>query len=133
VRSKLPVFLLLAAAASSTSSQPGGTTPPCRIEPFRGASSPQGADARASMVNRGQSCVFRNYGIPEERGNPAESGSITRLPANGKAVFSAPAAVYTPDPGFSGTDSFEYQPTAFNRAGSPVRLTVRVSVAVSAP
>ena len=105
----------------------------CRIQPYRGAASAQGADARASVVNRGQSCVFTNYGIPEDRTNPAYSGRIIKPPKGGTAVFNAHSAIYTPNPGFVGADAFEYEATAMNRGGTAVRLLVRVMVDVAAP
>jgi hypothetical protein len=54
-------------------------------------------------------------------------------PKNGTAVFAAPAALYTPNPGFSGVDMFEYEATAYSRSGQPLRLLVRVSIDVTAP
>jgi hypothetical protein len=107
--------------------------PACRIEPFRGAASAQGADARAVMVNAGQACRFASFGVPEERRNPADAGRIVKAPAHGTAVFAAPAAVYTPGPGFVGTDAFTYEATALDRSGRPLRLLVRVSIEVRAP
>jgi hypothetical protein len=85
------------------------------------------------MVNRGQTCQFLNYGVPEEKANPAQSGRIIKSPLQGQAVFKAPAALYTPNPGFVGTDAFEYEASALGRSGSPIRLTVRVTVEVAAP
>jgi hypothetical protein len=85
------------------------------------------------MVNRGQSCTFVNFGVPAQRGNPAESGSITKAPTHGKAVFAAPSAVYTPAPGFAGIDTFEYEARAFSQSGRPLLLRVRVSMVVEAP
>jgi len=74
-----------------------------------------------------------NFGIPDERANPADSGKIIRAPSAGKAFFQAPFAVYMPTPGFAGTDSFEYEASAAGRGGAPLRLVVRVTIEVSAP
>ena len=125
-----PLLLVLAALGEGLHAQPAGG---CLIEPFRGAASPQGADAKARMLNKGQSCTFQNYGVPEERANPAESGRVLKEPTQGRAVFNAPAVTYTPNAGFVGTDSFEYEAFALNRSGSRLRLLVRVTVEVTAP
>ncbi len=85
------------------------------------------------MLNKGQGCTFLNYGVPEERANPADSGRVLKEPAQGKAVFNAPAVTYTPNPSFVGTDSFEYEAFAMNRSGSRLRLLVRVTIEVTAP
>jgi hypothetical protein len=84
------------------------------------------------MVNDGKPCSLQNYGIPEERGNPASRGTITLPPSNGEAVFSGPSAVYTPRPGFAGQDEFSYEAEALSRTGTPLKLKVRVLVTVSA-
>ena len=85
------------------------------------------------MVNRGQSCSFQNFGVPEQRSNPADAGRITKAPLNGTATFAAPSAVYMPKPGFVGEDSFEYEANAINAEGRALRLLVRVSITVTAP
>jgi hypothetical protein len=105
----------------------------CQVEPFRGATSPEGAVARVSMVNDGKPCMLQNYGIPAERGHPASSGQITAPPRSGSAVFVPPAASYTPHAGFVGQDEFRYEAQALGRNGSPLTLRVRVVVSVEAP
>jgi hypothetical protein len=107
--------------------------PECRISSFQGATLPQGAVTNMRVVNTGASCVIANYGVPAERSNPADSGSITRPPAHGAAEFVAPNAKYTPAQGYAGEDEFEYE--AFARSGSnqPLRLKVQVKVLVVAP
>ena len=85
------------------------------------------------VVNAGAACVIINYGVPAERTNPADSGSITRPPAHGVAAFVAPHATYTPTQGYVGEDEFEYEAVARSRNNQPVRLKVHVKVMVVAP
>lgn len=127
------VLMALLSLSADVNAQPAGVPSPCRIEPYRGASSVQGAHAKVRMVNTGQACIFKNYGIPDERAHPAHSGRITQQAGNGKAEFAAPAALYTPTPGFAGMDSFEFEAEAVGRSGAALRLKVRVSIEVVAP
>jgi hypothetical protein len=107
--------------------------PRCRVEPFQGATLPQGTVARLHVVNTGSPCAIVNYGVPAERSNPADSGAITKQPAHGKAEFAAPQATYTPEPGFVGQDEFAYEALARGKSAQQVRLKVRVKVLVVAP
>lgn len=131
---KLPRYLCLCMLAALA---PIGSAlaqqPECRFEPFQGATLPQGAVTRMRVVNTGTSCVMTVYGVPEERSNPAESGSITKPPARGKAEFVAPHAKYTPEQGYVGEDEFEYEAFARSRSNKKVRLKVQVKVLVVAP
>jgi hypothetical protein len=102
----------------------------CKAEPFRGATSREGAATRMAVVNNGQPCSIVNYGVPEERSNPAHSGRITVQARNGTAEFSAPAASYTPKPGFVGDDEFTYEAMATGRGNANLTLKVRVQVKV---
>lgn len=105
----------------------------CRIEPFRGATSAQGAVAKIHVVNDGRPCAIANYGLPGERRHPAESGTITRQAEHGKAEFVAPHARYVPQSGFAGVDAFAYEARARGLNDQPVRLKVQVRVFVVAP
>ena len=105
----------------------------CRVEPFRNASTPQGADATMRVRNTGAACRIRNYGASDARQNPAESGSITQPASHGKATYAGADALYVPDPGFIGEDTFVYQARARNDANQSIVLTVRVKVLVMAP
>lgn len=116
----------LAAAASAQSSET------CRVEPFRGATSAQGAVAQMTVTNTGETCSITNYGA-SGRQNPAFSGSITSVPAHGTASFTPPQATYTPEPGFAGDDAFAYAAQANGNSGQPLTLRVRVKVKVVAP
>ena len=107
--------------------------PACRVEPFQGATLPQGAVARMHVVNTGTSCVIVNHGVPAERSHPADSGNITKQAAHGKAEFVAPQAKYTPEQGYVGEDEFEYEALARGRSNQQVRLKVRVKVLIVAP
>jgi hypothetical protein len=105
----------------------------CHVEPFRGATLPQGAVTSMRVANTSRSCVIINYGLPGERSNPAESGKVTRQAEHGKAEFVAPEARYIPMQGYVGPDEFEYEALARNRTSQPVRLKVLVKVTVVAP
>ena len=122
------VLVVLAPIGAALAQQPA-----CRVEPIQGATSPQGAIARMRVVNTGSSCAIVNHGVPAERGNPADSGKITKQPAHGKAQFVAPHAQYTPDQGYVGEDEFEYEAFARGRSNQQVRLKVQVKVLVVAP
>ena len=94
---------------------------------------PQGTVARMHVINAGTPCVIANYGVPGENRNPADSGSITKLPAHGIAEFVAPHATYTPARDFVGEDEFEYEAFARNRSNQQVRLRVQVKVFITTP
>ena len=126
----LPFLTLL--ALSSLATAPGAQpTPACRVEPFQGATLPQGAVAHMKIFAVGASCSIRNWGVPSNRMNPAHSGSITLAPAHGTASFAAPDATYTPEPGFVGNDEFAYDALAKGNLDQQVRLRVRVRVEVA--
>jgi len=107
--------------------------PGCRIDPFQGATTPQGAIMRMRVINTGASCGVSNYGLPAEQGNPAYSGSITSAPSHGSAAFVAPQVRYTPAAGYAGEDEFSYEAFAKGAVGQQLRLKVRVKVRVVAP
>ena len=73
----------------------------CHVDPFQGATLPQGAIAQVTVVNTGASCSITNFGAKGQT-NPADSGTIKSAPAHGSAEFVAPQAKYTPEPGFVG-------------------------------
>ena len=81
--------LVVALAFAAGTAQAQQTERACIVQPYRGASSPQGSVAKLSMVNRGQPCRLENYGVPDERANPAYQGRITVSPMNGTATFVA--------------------------------------------
>ena len=59
----------------------------CRVEPFQGATTQQGAVAEMTVTNSGASCSITNYGVPAGRINPSESGAITSAPTHGRELF----------------------------------------------
>ena len=84
------------------------------------------------VINNGQACGIRNFGLFPDPATLAFAGDITVAPKNGVAKFEAPRALYTPSPGFVGEDSFEYRANAKGPNDSPVLLKVRVKVIVTA-
>ena len=125
--------LILFAAASLAIAANAQTKKTCRVEPFQGATLPQGTVAEMTVTNTGSSCSITNYGVPTDRRNPAYSGSITSAPAHGAASFTSPQATYTPEPGFAGDDEFTYEAIAKGNIDQQLRLRVRVKVKVVAP
>jgi len=125
-------FLLLAIAAGF-SAEATAQKPACHVEPFQGSTLPQGAIAHMSAVNGGRACSITNFGVPSERKNLAESGTITVKAQHGLAEFSAPKAIYKPEPGYAGEDEFSYEAFAKGNIDQQVHLRVRVRVTVIAP
>ena len=125
--------LLLIGLLPFDTAQAKSEQPVCRVLPFRGATSPQGADAEMHVVNTGQPCSITNFGVPSARQNPADSGRITSPPSVGVAEFKPPRAVYLPKAGFDGEDYFEYEATAKGPSDNPLLIRVRVKVTVKAP
>lgn len=105
----------------------------CVIAPYRGATSTEGAVAEVRMRNNGFPCVMPNYGAPNEKRYPADSGRILAPARHGTARFAAPNATYVPTPGFVGDDEFQYEAYARGGGGAPVRLIVTVKVRVQPP
>ena len=95
-------------AASLAFAANAATSATCRIEPFSGATLPQGAVGQMTVANTGAPCAITNYGVPADRQNPAHSGSVTSAATHGTASFTPPQATYTPQPGFVGDDEFAY-------------------------
>ena len=126
------VVLALLTVASLATAANAQTKTACRVQPFQGATLPQGAVAQMTVANTGASCSITNYGVPTDRRNPAYSGSITSPPAHGNASFAAPQATYTPEPGFAGDDEFAYEAIAKGNIDQQLRLRVQVKVKVVA-
>lgn len=104
----------------------------CQVPPFSGASSPAGATATMRVVNDGEPCSIRLFGVPAERRNPATGGTITRPAKHGSAVFVDGRLQYTPAPGFTGEDAFSAQAHAIGESRTPHLLKVHVTVQVVA-
>lgn len=102
----------------------------CRVPVFRGAAQPQGGEAEMHVVNNGRACGIRNFGHYPDTATLAYAGSVTVPPKNGVAKFEPPRALYTPNPGFTGEDQFEYQANAKGPQDNPVMLKVKVRVLV---
>lgn len=119
----------LSCAATAALAQGG----PCKVSSFSGAATGQGADATMTVRNTGEPCSITNYGMAAEKKHPAASGRITKAPAHGTATFDAPAARYTPAPGYVGADSFAYEARATGNVDQQIVLKVRVKVTVTAP
>ncbi len=131
---KMPRYVFLSALVLVTPiSSAFAKEPACRVEPFRGATLPQGTVARMYVVNLGKPCLIANHGVPEDRSNAADSGRITKQPAHGKVEFVAPHAKYTPEQGYVGEDEFTYEAFARGKGAQQVRLKVQVKVKVAGP
>lgn len=60
----------------------------CHVDPFQGATLPQGAIAQMTVVNTGASCSTTNFGARGQT-NPADSGSIEAAPASSGTMSSS--------------------------------------------
>ena len=122
------LFTVLAIAAMPVSAQQAT----CHTQPFQGATLPNGAVAHMTVANTGSPCSITNYGVPGDRTNPADSGTITSKPLHGVAEFVPPQAKYVPETGFVGEDEFTYEAFAKGNINQQMRLKVQVKVKVVA-
>ncbi|MCX8477783.1 MAG: putative Ig domain-containing protein, partial [Sphingomonas sp.] len=60
-------------------------------------------------------------------GGPPASVAVTTAPSHGTAIAAGTSITYTPTPGYSGTDSFQYNAT--NATGTSAQATVSITVA----
>lgn len=104
----------------------------CQISPITGASLPQGAVSKMSVINNGQPCGLTLYGIPTESKNPATQGVITGKPKHGKAEFVGSRVQYTPEARYVGDDEFSCEARAIGANGRSHRLKVQMKVQVRA-
>jgi hypothetical protein len=87
------------------------------------------AVADSACVSCADSVVIDVLANDDGNGSPlvASSVTITTPPSNGTAIWNGTGVLYTPNPTFSGNDSFEY--TVANAAGAvsdPATVTVEV-------
>ena len=87
---------------------------------------------KMTVVSDGLACSIPNWGVPDDRRNPATGGEITDVPRHGIAVFFPPTARYIADGGYVGPDAFAYRATARDGDGLERVMTVRVEVDVLA-
>lgn len=85
----LALALLLASPLPAIAQSPAAN---CGIQPYRGATTPEGALVIVTMVNRGQACRLPVFAHPSERAGPASSGRILVAPKTGAAAFDPPSA-----------------------------------------
>jgi TonB family protein len=102
----------------------------CEVPYFTGAMSPQGASVKMTVVSDGLACVIANWGVPDDRRNPATSGEITDVAQHGTATFTPPSARYIADREYVGPDAFAYRATVRDGEGVERVMTVRVEVDV---
>ena len=100
----------------------------CEVPYFTGATSPQGVSVKMTVVSDGLACVIPNWGIPDDRRNPATTGDITDASQHGTVVFFSPTARYIADRGYVGPDAFAYRATVRDADGLERVMTVRVDV-----
>jgi protein TonB len=102
----------------------------CEVPYFTGAMSPQGAAVKMTVVSDGLACIIANWGVPDDRRNPATSGEIIDVARHGTAVFMPPSARYIADRDYVGPDAFAYRATVRDGEGLERVMTVRVEVDV---
>src|SRR5437867_3251905 len=135
---RIAAFLVVAFVGSvlPSSSQPAqGTLRQqfrCEVPYFTGATSPQGMSVKMTVVSDGLACSIPNWGVPDDRRNPATAGEITDVPRHGTAVFFPPTARYIADGGYVGPDAFAYRATVRDGDGLERVMTIRVEVDVLA-
>ena len=128
----LVVALVSSVLPSYSQSAPGSVRQQfrCEVPYFTGATSPQGASVKMTVVSDGLACVIANWGVPDDRRNPATSGEITDVAQHGTAVFTPPSARYIADREYVGPDAFAYRATVRDGEGFERVMTVRVEVDV---
>lgn len=128
----LLVALGFSVLPSYSQTAPGALRPQfrCEVPYFTGAMTPQGASVKMTVVSDGLACVITNWGVPDDRRNPATSGEITDAAQHGTAVFNPPAARYIADRDYVGPDAFAYRATVRDGEGLERVMTVRVEVDV---
>ena len=129
------VVALVGSVLPSYSQPAPGTLRPqfrCEVPYFTGATSTQGASVKMTVVSDGLACVIPNWGVPDDRRNPATAGDIIEGSQHGTAVFTPPAARYIADRGYVGPDAFAYRATVRDAEGIERVMTVRVEVDVRA-
>jgi len=130
------VVAVLVGSPLPSSSQPAPGTPRpqfrCEVPYFTGATSPQGASVTMTVVSDGLGCTIPNWGVPDDRRNPATAGDIIAGSQHGTAVFTPPVARYIADRGYVGPDAFAYRATVRDAEGVERVMTVRVEVDVRA-
>jgi protein TonB len=104
----------------------------CEVPYVSGATSPLGTSVKMTVVSDGLACTIPNWGVPDDRRNPATAGEITDPPQHGTAVFFSPSARYIADRGYVGADAFAYRATVRDGDGLERVMTVHVDVDVRA-
>jgi TonB family protein len=127
-----PIALVLSALPAYAQPAPGAARQQfrCEVPYFTGATSPQGVSVQMTVVSDGLACVIPNWGVPEDRRNPATAGDITDASQHGTAVFFPPTARYIADRGYIGPDAFAYRATVRDGDGVECVMIVRVDVDV---
>lgn len=130
----LPIALVLFALPVCAQPAPGAARQQyrCEVPYFTGATAPQGVSVKMTVVSDGLACVIPNWGVPDDRRNPATAGDITDASQHGTAVFFSPTARYIADRGYVGPDAFAYRATVRDGEGLERVMTVRVEVDVRA-
>jgi TonB family protein len=127
-----PIALALSVLPSYAQLAPGPVQFRCEVPYFTGATSPQGVSVTMTVVSDGLACSIPNWGVPDDRRNPATTGDISDASQHGTAVFFPPTARYIADRGYVGPDAFAYRATVRDGDGLERVMTVRVDVDVRA-
>ena len=127
-------LVAIVVSGSPASAQPPGVARQqfrCEVPALPGPTSPE-ASVTMTIVSDGLICTLVNFGVPDERRNPATAGEITVPAQHGTAWFMPPTVRYIADRDYVGRDAFAYRMTAPDAAGVPRTTTVRVDVDVRA-
>ena len=103
----------------------------CFVPQFRGATLAAGAQATMTVRNNGRPCALRVFTDIADQ-TPYDRMAVTKQPGHGRVDVSQPPYVrYRPAPGFTGTDSFEFEGDGKTQRLAPVHMRVAVTVTVN--
>jgi hypothetical protein len=128
--SAIPACLVALALVAAPALAQDATRSSCEVPRIRGAASPGGAVVDVTVVNDGRPCRIRILSDVDAQLAATELRAVD-APSNGRLEFPWPdVALYTPNPGYTGPDTYTFAgrgPTGSGRTAA-LRVTVRVNV-----
>ena len=116
MKSLLAAIVVVLMAGAAQAQQPGG----CQ---YQGATLPSGAGGTQYLSTR--LTAPQNGRCAHAVSGPAGTVEVVRQPRNGRAEASSGGIVYTPNPGFTGSDEYVF---AARAPAGRVQVTVSVDV-----
>jgi len=125
--------LVTAAAVASPVAAQDSQADVCAVSIGRGATTPGGATGTMTVRNVGRACRVGNFTVPEDR-TPTARLEVVKGPSQGRLDVIEPNVVaYTPNPGYTGPDEFDYGGSGPGREGRILPFSVRIQVRVVGP